>query len=129
MAIHVDDTLSSHHRPSLLLSLLDRDTMRFALSMASIIGGFKGVNCVMRKYRGKEDRLNSFVAGCVAGYACDRTGSGNFQPYIDTMNVLSYSLALGLDDRQRRIAIAVYISTRGLQMVGCWLRACLCPRF
>lgn len=51
----------------MLVSLMGRDTLRFAAFFGTFIGGYKAVNCLMRKYREKEDRLNSFVAGSVAG--------------------------------------------------------------
>ena len=67
------------------------DTFRFALFLGSFVGGFKALNCVVRARRKVEDGWNAFIAGSIAG------------------------LAILLDYRHRRTAIALYLSTRSLQ--------------
>ena len=67
------------------------DTVRFATFFGAFIGGFKGINCTLRKWRDKEDRWNAFFAGAIA------------------------ALALGFDEKHRRTAIALYFSSRALQ--------------
>jgi hypothetical protein len=53
----------------LLVSLLDRDTVRFATFFGAFIGGYKGINCLLRKMRDEDDRWNGFIAGALAAYA------------------------------------------------------------
>jgi len=84
-------------KPQLLLEYAGKDTIRFALFLSLFVSGFKGINCAMRKYRQKEDKLNAFVAGSVAG------------------------LSLLLDEKSRRTSIALYISTRALEFVYVYL--------
>lgn len=80
--------------PRLLWQLLiERDTLRFATFFGLMIGSFKAVLCGMRRYRKQDDGWNSAVAGAVSG------------------------LALLIDERQRRIVIALYMSCRAMQFV------------
>ncbi|KAI3653646.1 hypothetical protein MP228_001593 [Amoeboaphelidium protococcarum] len=84
-------------RPRLLWEMLDRDTLRFAAFFGSFIGGFKGILCLLRKVRKVEDRWNSFIAGVISSYA------------------------LLLDEKSRRIAIALYLSCRSLQCTHAYM--------
>lgn len=79
-------------KPSLIFTLFDADTFRFASFFGVFIGGFKGLNCILRKLRDTDDHLNGFIAGCISG------------------------LALAIDSKDRRVAVAMYLSTRSLQM-------------
>lgn len=72
-------------------SLISKDTVRFAAFFGFFIGGYKGLNCILRKVREKEDRWNAFIAGGVA------------------------SLAMLLDEKHRRTAVALYMLARALQ--------------
>jgi hypothetical protein len=81
-------------RSPLLSALQDGlswDTLRFSGFFALFIGGYKAINCTMRHVRDKEDWRNSCVAGSIS------------------------SLAILLDERHRRTAIALYLSSRALQ--------------
>ncbi|EGG21868.1 hypothetical protein DFA_01754 [Cavenderia fasciculata] len=48
-------------------TLLHKDPIGFGLFLAFYTGGFKGVNCLLRAIRQKEDGYNSAIAGFVAG--------------------------------------------------------------
>ncbi|EAL61125.1 hypothetical protein DDB_G0292644 [Dictyostelium discoideum AX4] len=50
-------------------SILHKDPIGFGLFLGFYTGGFKGINCLLRAIRGKEDGLNSIVAGFIAGSA------------------------------------------------------------
>ncbi|CEJ02478.1 hypothetical protein RMCBS344292_16481 [Rhizopus microsporus] len=76
--------------------------MCFALFLGSFISGYKGILCAMRHFRKTQDKesdkLNAFVAGCVAG------------------------LSLAFDrDKRRRQSVMLYLFTRALQFNGSWL--------
>ncbi|KAI8057359.1 hypothetical protein BDF22DRAFT_671004 [Syncephalis plumigaleata] len=82
--------------PMLIRKQLGMDTARFALFIASMVGAYKSSLYALRHLRtdteGKNEPVNAFIAGCIAG------------------------LALLLDNnRGRRIAVALYLSTRGAQ--------------
>ncbi|KAI8368654.1 hypothetical protein EDC96DRAFT_505113 [Choanephora cucurbitarum] len=89
-------------RPGILKQMAGKDTTCFALFLSTFISSYKAILCTMRHYRKTSDRqsdkLNSFVAGTVAG------------------------LALALDrNKQRRQAIMLYLFTRALQFSGAWV--------
>ncbi|CEG79557.1 Putative tRNA(Met) cytidine acetyltransferase [Rhizopus microsporus] len=89
-------------RPGILKQMAGRDTMCFALFLGSFISGYKGILCAMRHFRKTQDKesdkLNAFVAGCVAG------------------------LSLAFDrDKRRRQSVMLYLFTRALQFNGSWL--------
>ncbi|KAI8061123.1 hypothetical protein BC940DRAFT_245482 [Gongronella butleri] len=74
------------------------------LAGSTFLSSYKGILCLMRRMRGtvdeQSDRLNSFVAGAVAG------------------------LSLVIDpDRRRRQSIMLYLLTRSLQFSGAWAMA------
>ena len=71
---------------------ITKDTAKFSCFLATLVGIFKLVNCLLRILRGREDWLNSFLAGSLAGVA-----------------------SLSIDEKQRRQTIAMYIATRTLQ--------------
>lgn len=48
-------------------TFLQRETFDFSLFLGFYNLGFKGTNCFLRYIRQKEDGLNSFIAGSVAG--------------------------------------------------------------
>ncbi|KAK5582356.1 hypothetical protein RB653_003939 [Dictyostelium firmibasis] len=48
-------------------SILHKDPIGFGLFLGFYTGGFKGINCLLRAIRGKEDGLNSIIAGFIAG--------------------------------------------------------------
>ncbi|CAO3665030.1 unnamed protein product [Rhizopus stolonifer] len=79
-----------------------RDTIGFALFLSSFISSYKGILCGMRHFRksqdSESDRLNAFVAGCVAGSAL----------IFDS-------------DKRRRQSVMLYLFTRALQFNGAWL--------
>ncbi|KAI9226053.1 MAG: hypothetical protein DHS80DRAFT_1168, partial [Piptocephalis tieghemiana] len=90
----------SSSSPSLgqsLVSAGDRDTLGFALFLGSFIGSYKGLLCLARYLRPHslpDDPVNAFLAGSLAG--------------------LSLAFERNTD---RRLAIAIYLSTRSLQYV------------
>ncbi|KAI8990080.1 hypothetical protein BDB01DRAFT_779981 [Pilobolus umbonatus] len=89
-------------KPSLLRQMAGRDTASFALFLSTFTSGYKAILCTMRYIRKtknkKSDKLNSFVAGSLAG------------------------LSLAIDrDKRRRQSIMLYLLTRALQFSGAWL--------
>eukprot|EP00744_Colponema_vietnamica_P007192 GILI01010379.1.p1 GENE.GILI01010379.1~~GILI01010379.1.p1 ORF type:complete len:231 (-),score=39.41 GILI01010379.1:100-792(-) len=75
-------------KPKLILSSLGSDPCQFGLFLGSFAAVFKGVNCLLRHLRKKEDGLNSAIAGGIAG------------------------LSILLDSKDRRQTIALYLLTR-----------------
>ncbi|KAG0174947.1 hypothetical protein DFQ28_003628 [Apophysomyces sp. BC1034] len=85
-------------RPGILKQMVDRDTACFALFLSTFLSSYKGILCGLRRLNSKDDRLNAFVAGSIAGSA------------------------LILDrDKRRRQSIMLYLLTRSLQFSGAWL--------
>ncbi|KAI9260712.1 hypothetical protein BDA99DRAFT_547406 [Phascolomyces articulosus] len=84
-------------RPSILKQLAGKDTAMFALFLSTFLSSYKGILCLMRRYS-KSDRLNSFVAGSIAGASL----------LIDR-------------DKRRRQSIMLYLLTRAIQFTGAWL--------
>lgn len=85
-------------QPNLLYKLGGKDTIRFALFMASFTTTFKAALCSMRRLRNKTDWLNSFVAGFAAGSTI----------YLDS-------------NHSRRIMIALYLTTRSAHFMSRYL--------
>jgi hypothetical protein len=87
-------------RLSVLREIGGWDTTGFALFLGVFLGSYKALLCTLRRLRPHDtaDGLNSFLAGCVAG------------------------LALLLErNKTRRLAIALYLSTRSMQFACVWL--------
>ncbi|ORY96671.1 hypothetical protein BCR43DRAFT_531222 [Syncephalastrum racemosum] len=89
-------------RPSLLKQLAGRDTALFALFLSTFLSTYKGILCLMRRFRQtkdtQSDKLNAFVAGSIAG------------------------MALIIDrDKRRRQSIMLYLLTRAIQFSSAWL--------
>lgn len=78
-------------RPSILRSAGGSDTLRFSLFLSLFVGGYKAMLCFLRSKRGKEDSLNAYISGVIAG------------------------LFLILDEKSRRLSIALFLSTRALE--------------
>ncbi|KAG1296907.1 hypothetical protein G6F66_003074 [Rhizopus arrhizus] len=83
------------------LRRLSRPAILKQMAGSSFISAYKGVLCAMRHFRKSHDKdsdkLNAFVAGCVAG------------------------LALAFDrDRRRRQSVMLYLLTRAIQFNGAW---------
>ncbi|KAJ1719320.1 hypothetical protein LPJ53_005898 [Coemansia erecta] len=87
-------------RPGLLVrSLRSRDTLSFAAFLSAVIGSYKGGLCLMRRYHGGSDYVNSMVAGALAGL-----------------------VSIKLDrNRSRRAAVTLYMVSRALQYGAVWL--------
>ncbi|CDS09533.1 hypothetical protein LRAMOSA10893 [Lichtheimia ramosa] len=84
-------------RPSILWRAADRDTARFALFLSTFLGSYKGIICLLRRHGSLSERVNSFIAGAIAG------------------------MALMIDrDKRRRQSIMLYLLTRSLQFTGAW---------
>jgi hypothetical protein len=91
-------------RPSLIKQMGGRDTIQFGMFLAAFIGTYKAMLCTIRHLRKKYgyesggDRLNAFIAGTIAG------------------------LALAIErNKERRLAIALYLTTRSAQFTCVWL--------
>ncbi|RKP06105.1 hypothetical protein THASP1DRAFT_18903 [Thamnocephalis sphaerospora] len=90
-------------RPSLLKQMGGRDTIYFGMFLSGFIGTYKAILCSLRHLRKQHgsdsgDQLNAFIAGTIAG------------------------LALCLErNRDRRFAIALYLTTRSAQFTCVWL--------
>ncbi|CDS07992.1 hypothetical protein LRAMOSA01941 [Lichtheimia ramosa] len=88
-------------RPGLLKQLAGRDTTMFALFLSTFLSSYKGILCLLRRFRKNHDpsadRLNAFIAGAVAGMAL----------FIDK-------------DKRRRQSIMLYLLTRSIQFSGAW---------
>ena len=67
------------------------DTLRFAVFLASWIGSFKALLCLLRRFRLKEDSWNPFIAGLLS------------------------SFCLLFDEKGRRVALALYLSSKAGQ--------------
>jgi len=78
-------------KPHLYKQSVGKDSLRFALFVSTLAGSFKATNCAMRKLRGKEDGLNSLVAGLVSG------------------SVLIF------DEKKRRTELALYLAARAAE--------------
>ncbi|KAJ3007942.1 hypothetical protein HKX48_008862 [Thoreauomyces humboldtii] len=76
-------------RDALVLTLTAKAMRQFAYFLGSFAALWKGTNSVLRLIRGRDDKLNGFVAGAVAG------------------------LALGFEEKSRRVAIAQQLLVRG----------------
>ncbi|KAI8902728.1 hypothetical protein BC833DRAFT_654540 [Globomyces pollinis-pini] len=82
----------------LIYKLGGRDTTSFALFMSMFISTYKGVLCLLRYLRKKNDAFNPFIAGTIAG------------------------TSILLDqNRSRRVMIALYLSTRTFHFIFRWL--------
>ncbi len=57
----------NHIKQSLVHSLFSSLPLRFGLFLSLYIGGFKGVQCALRWWRGKEDGYNAAIAGGLSG--------------------------------------------------------------
>lgn len=83
------------------LSACFRDTTMFALFLSTFLSSYKGILCLLRRFRKNRDpgadRLNAFIAGAVAGMAL----------FIDK-------------DKRRRQSIMLYLLTRSIQFSGAW---------
>ena len=53
----------------LLLESIGSDTAKFALFLGVFTGAYKGLNCLLRRLRKKDDQYNAFMAGALAGTA------------------------------------------------------------
>lgn len=81
----------------LRLNVLNSDTARFALFLSTFLGSYKGIICLLRRHGSLSERVNSFIAGAIAG------------------------MALMIDrDKRRRQSIMLYLLTRSLQFIGAW---------
>ncbi|KAI8908767.1 hypothetical protein DFJ77DRAFT_473245 [Powellomyces hirtus] len=81
-------------RDALIRTLTAKAMRQFAYFLGSFAAIWKGVNSVLRLVRnGTDDKLNGFIAGACAG------------------------LALGFEDKERRISIAQQMLVRGLRGV------------
>jgi len=69
-------------------ALARKDTARFALFLAAMVGGSAGTRCLLIYLRGRDDRLNAAISGAVGG------------------------LASLLDSPQRRQGVALYLLVR-----------------
>jgi len=77
----------------LLKTIFGMDSFRFGLFLAFFSGGFRAIQCLLRKHRQKEDRWNAFVAGSLS------------------------SLAILLEVESRRRTWTVYLLPRALDLV------------
>jgi len=65
-----------------LLPLADEGSLRLALFLGSMSGISRGVQCIMRRLRGKEDGFNQLVAGFAAGLTFFLNGSTEVCMYV-----------------------------------------------
>ncbi|KAK6096476.1 hypothetical protein MT418_003308 [Batrachochytrium dendrobatidis] len=85
-------------KPRILLRIGGQDTISFALFMSVFISSYKGFLCTFRAFCGSNDKLNSFMAGTLAGF----------------------SLLLD-SNKSRRVMIALYLSTRTTHFLSRWI--------
>jgi hypothetical protein len=89
---------------SIFFSVFSRVPFRFGLFLAGYIGGFKGVQCMMRRVRQQDDGWNSAIAGAVAG--------SSLYALADNAATLSQ------DKFSSLVPFALYLMLRALE--ACW---------
>ncbi|TPX33467.1 hypothetical protein SmJEL517_g03612 [Synchytrium microbalum] len=85
-------------RPEILYKAAGKDTRSFALWFASFISSYKGFLCLFRRLSKTDAPVISFAAGTLAGTSI----------FLD-------------NNESRRVAIALYLSTRNLHFVYRWV--------
>lgn len=77
----------------LLIQVFGFDTFRFGAFLGCFTAGFKGIQCLLRFYRGCDDKYNSMIAAGIA------------------------SLSIMLENQERRHTFALYLFVRALDLI------------
>jgi len=99
----------------ILESLFSKAALRFGLFLSTYIGGFKGVQCLLRHVRNKDDGLNAAIAGGLAGSSfliladskinADPNGTSELLPYA------VYLLLRALESCWNRLETSGYVKS------------------